>query len=212
MKRLAFLTIAFAFTCAFFGGPSAKTLDPQRWRDEYIAEPARKAMLERYTEPMEKEAYTALRTLTLAKLVTSRCLGSSFDPDIVRDYIAESGLGRLSSNDVALATSLANADFSYFDLTRLKLVCAAAGHLFGDKGVLVPNLVSSGLGLPVWSEPRGEHWITVEPFVLNVDGRTRMLGGQAAPRRPPPHPRQRPIADRRAADLRPAGGAPSLAP
>ncbi len=136
-------------------------LDPQRWRKEYIAIPARAAILQRFIDPMDKPEWTALRTITLAKVISERCRGSSMNRSVLADYLGKTGLDGVSIGDLDLMKLIVMSEFNYFDYDRLRLVCAAADDLFGDEGRLVRKLVFPGNGVP-WTSDRG--YISVTPF------------------------------------------------
>lgn len=135
-----------------------------RWRVEYITAPSRAAVLREYLDPMEKPEWTALRTVTLAKLIAQRCRGVQLNERVLYDFWHRSGLGAVDSGGLDLMNAVVAPAFSYFDVDRLKLVCAASDDLFGANGRLVPNLLSSGDGLPNGIE-RG--YIPV-PAITNV--------------------------------------------
>ena len=130
-------------------GTAAKpALDPQRWRSEYIAAPARAAVVQRYVDPMDKPQWTALRTVTLAKVISERCRGSPMDLDVLKSYLDQTGLGDVTIGDLDLMKSIVAPEFDFFDTDRLQTLCAAADYLFGDGGKLVPKLVLPGNGVP----------------------------------------------------------------
>lgn len=160
--------VATAAKTTTVAGATTDVPDPQRWRQEYIAVPDRAAILQDYTDPMERPEWTALRTVTLAKLIAERCRGAYLDQRVLGRYLDGSGLEALAIGDLDGVKAVVAPAFSYFDADRLKLVCAAAGFLFGDKGKLVPNLVSAGTGVPsTWR--RG--YLTVSPFTAFPHGR-----------------------------------------
>lgn len=123
-----------------------------RWRAEYIAAPSRAAALQQYFDPMEKPEWTALRTITLAKLIAERCRGVRLNEGVLGNLWHRSGLDAASVDDLGLMSAIVAPTFSYFDANQLKLVCAASDDLFGNKGRLVPDLLSSGDGLPMGFE------------------------------------------------------------
>ena len=135
--------------------------DPQRWRSEYIAAPARAVVVQRYIDPMEKPEWTALRTVTLAKVISERCRGSPMDPEVLGNYLEQKGLGDVTIGNLDLMKSIVAPEFNFFDTDRLQTLCAAADYLFGDAGKLVPKLVLRGNGVPLTHQ---HGYMAIVPF------------------------------------------------
>jgi uncharacterized protein len=140
------ITLANRSVSGVDGTTAAST--PGNWREAYIATPSRAAVLQQYIDPMDKPEWTALRTVTLAQLVAGGCRGVQLNQSTLKDFWHSSGLDIVTIGDLEMMNAVVAPAFNYFDSDRMKLVCAASDSLFGPKGRLVPDLLSSGDGVP----------------------------------------------------------------
>jgi hypothetical protein len=108
-------------------------------------DPETNPALSTFAEKIEPPLAEALKTVHLAGILSSQCVGSSPNRAILDPYVAEH-IARATSTERSDANFLARRVFQGLTYVDVAQLCAGIDYLFGPKGVLLANAVTKGSG------------------------------------------------------------------
>ena len=154
--------VAFAVTVPTVAHADEKF--PAVWRKTMTNDPATNYALKKYSGSLGNPSADVLRNVMLSLALAHFCQGSLVNQRAASSYLKNSGYYSLSGKAWDDASFLAQDQFRDFDYRSIAHLCAGIGYLFGEKGVLIGNVLSPGSGEPNGAYDAANPYASVPPL------------------------------------------------
>ena len=154
--------VAFALTVPAVAHANEKF--PAVWRKSMTNDPATNYDLKKYSGSLGNPSADVLRNVMLSLALNHYCEGSLVNQKAASSYLKSSGYYSLSGKAWDDASFLAQDQFKNFDYESIAHLCAGIGYLFGEKGVLIKNVLSPGSGEPNGAYDAANPYASVPPL------------------------------------------------